>query len=212
MEIRDRILVRSNELFMKRGAKSISMDDIARDLGISKKTIYQYFSNKEELVIEVSKSHFAQEIEICEEIARNSDNAVEELMKVMQMSLKSFKELNPSLIFDIQKYYPKAWEHFESYKNGYVFEKLRDNIEQGIEQGFYRKDINVDIVARMRIAQIDSSLNPTYFPLDKFDFSEIQIQLMEIYILGIATDKGRELYQKYLDKSLLNQSQSQLTT
>ncbi|MCB0836342.1 MAG: TetR/AcrR family transcriptional regulator [Bacteroidetes bacterium] len=202
--------MRADEMFMKHGVKSISMDDIARDLGISKKTIYQYFSNKEELVVEVSKTYFTREIQSCEGIAHKSENAVDEMMKVVYMSIKSLRDLNPSLIFDIQKYYPKAWEHFEAYKNGYVFDKLRENLRQGIEEGIYRDNINIDIVARMRISQIDASLNPNYFPPDIFHFSEIQIQMMENYILGIATEKGRKLYQQYRDKSFSDQSQNQL--
>lgn len=198
MEIEQRILARAEQLFMQKGVKSISMDDIASDLGISKKTIYQYFSNKAELVYEISKGYFAREKAMLEEISRQSGNALEELVKVVHWSLRFFQNIHPGVMFDIRKYYPRAWSLFEEYKSGFVLAAMVKNLEQGIREGLYRPDINVAMVARMRLSQIDACMDQQYFPNTEFDFMELQIQMLEVFMYGIVTGKGRISLKEYL--------------
>lgn len=176
------------------------MDNIAGDLGISKKTIYQYFDNKAHIIVEVMAAYVNEEKKQMEIVARNSENAVDEMAKIVRGSIKSFKGISPSLIYDIQKYYPKAWEVFEDYKSNFILQEVFKNLVQGIEEGVYRASINPEIISRLRVAQIDMSLRKEYFPLGKFDFTEVQIQMLEMYLHGIVTDKGRQLLTQYLQR------------
>lgn len=176
---------------MKYGARSVTLDDIAGDLGISKKTIYQYFENKEDIICEVARNYMREEEAAGDRIAELSENALDELARFIQYTIQSLKTISPQLIFETQKYYPQAWQVFHDHKNDYILSKVRANLERGIREGLYRKDIHVEIVARMRVAQIEMSLDPTVFPPDQFDFVEIQLQMIELYMFGVMTKKGR---------------------
>jgi AcrR family transcriptional regulator len=191
METKERILAHANQLFMKYGVRSVTLDDISRDLGISKKTIYQYFENKEDIVCEVARAHMQSEVEAGDQIAGISENALDELARFVHYTIQSLKTISPQLIFETQKYYPRAWQVFHDHKNDYILRKVRENLERGIREGLYRAEINVEIVARMRVAQIEMSLDPALFPPDQFDFLEIQLQMIELYMFGVMTKKGR---------------------
>ncbi|MDX2246415.1 MAG: TetR/AcrR family transcriptional regulator [Bacteroidia bacterium] len=211
MEIRDRILARATQLFLQKGVKSISMDEIAADLGISKKTIYLYFATKAALVYEISQEYFRQEKAMMDEIAKQAVNALDELSKVVNWSLRFIRNVHPSVVYDIQKYYPHAWALFDEYKTHFVLTKLSENLERGISEGYYRKEINVEMVARMRLSQIDACLNPQYFPSGKFDFMELQVQMLEVYMNGIVTEKGREFLANFPTSSELFKPNQPLT-
>lgn len=198
MDIKGRVLAQAQALFMKYGIRSVTMDDFARALGISKKTIYQYFNNKADIVFEVVKAHIEEEEEQQEHIISQATNAIQELTLLVPYIIQSFEETPSHLIHEVQKYYPLAWQLFEKHKSGFILEKVRENLIRGIKEGFYRSRINVELVARMRIAQIDASLSQDLFPSDQFDSVEVQIQMFNLYMYGIVSDKGRKLLNTYL--------------
>ncbi len=198
MDIKARILIQASELFMKYGIRNVTMDGIARKLGISKKTIYQYFNNKANIVFEVSKAHFQEEEVKQEEIMRKAKNAVEELALFIPYVIQSFEEIPPNMIYEIQKYYPEAWKLFDRHKAGFILEKVRDNLRRGVAEGLYRPSINVELIARVRIAQIDASFSQDLFPSHQFDSIEVQLQMFSLYMYGIVSDKGRDLLNTYL--------------
>lgn len=187
------------------------MDEIAADLGISKKTIYLSFANKAALVYEISTEYFRQEKMMMEEISEKAHNALDELSKVVNWSLRFFQNVHPSVVYDIQKYYPQAWALFEEYKISFVLDKLKENLVWGISEGYYRQEINVEMVARMRLSQIDACLDPQYFPPGKFDFMELQIQMLEVFMNGIVTDKGRAFLRQSSKSDSPDQPNSPLT-
>ena len=191
METKERILTHAYQLFMKYGVRSVTLDDIARDLGMSKKTIYQYFENKEDIVCESVRGHMCMEIEAGNRIAEVSENALDELARFIHYAIQSLKTVSPQLIYETQKYYPRAWQVFHDHKNNYLLGKVRENLQRGIREGLYRDDIHVEIVARMRVAQIGMSLDPEIFPIDQFDVVEVQLQMIELYMFGVITKKGR---------------------
>ena len=197
METPQRILMQADQLFMKYGVRSITMDDIAKDLGISKKTIYQYFENKEDIICEVARSYFQREEREGEEISRKSENALDELARLIHYTIQGLKTISTQLIYEIQKYYPRAWQFFHQHKNGFILRMVRENLERGIREGLYRPDIHVEIVSRMRVAQIEMSLDPKLFPPDQFDYLEVQLQMIELYMFGVITGKGREYLAKH---------------
>ncbi len=115
--MKDKIIEGAEKLFFQYGVRSVSMDDVARELSMSKKTLYQYFTNKEELVTEVARTHLIEEKREFQCIARNANNALEELFSISKCLREHMQDMNPALMYDLQKYHPEAWQHFLSYKN-----------------------------------------------------------------------------------------------
>ncbi len=196
-DIKDKILKGSEELFMKYGVRSISMDDIARHLSVSKKTLYQHFVDKDELVTMMSKAFLEKDKRQYEAITAISKNAVDELSKISILLKQDMEELNPSLLFDLQKFHPKAWNLWQEFKEKFIQESMVRNLKQGIEEGYFRPEINPDIITVARLVMIESSFNDQVFPKDRFNFVEVNWQIFDFFVHGMCTEKGKKLYQKY---------------
>lgn len=197
MKNKDRILLGAQELFFKYGIKSITMDDIAKHLAISKKTIYKYFADKDEVVetmmIQLMKKNEAQFQNIVDE----STNVVEEVFGMMKHMGMMFSQMNPNLFYDMQKFHPNTWNLFKKFKEECIESMVIDSIERGISQGLVRSDINSKIVARLRMEQVEIGFNPQAFPPNKFKIIEVQLALLDHYLHGICTLKGHKLINKY---------------
>lgn len=170
------------------------MDEIARELGISKKTIYQFFKDKDEVVSEATKYLLECDRKEFETIHEQSANSIEELFLISKCLRKNFETLNPSILFDLKRYHPKAWEIFLEIKENFFKETVRKSLRQGIAEGFFRPEIDVEILTVLRLEQVQMSFDPRIFPRNEFDFKEIQIQFFDHFVNGIFTDKGRAYY------------------
>lgn len=197
MEINERIIVAADSLFMKYGARSVTMDDIARELSVSKKTIYQYYKDKDEIVTLVSKAHIDQEKKEFTEISETSDSAIEEIFKISQCIRKMVTEINPSLLFDLQKYHRKAWDLYLDYKTEFIKNSVVSNLDRGIKEGCYREELDAEVIATYRVEQVQMAFDDKIFPTKKFKFPQVQMQLFDHFIHGLLTDKGRKLYKDY---------------
>jgi TetR/AcrR family transcriptional regulator, cholesterol catabolism regulator len=197
MEPKDRILQGAEELFFKYGIKSITMDDIAKHLAISKKTIYQYFADKNELV-EILMSIKLKEDE-CEfkQIQQESDNMVTEVFNMMKHMGTMFAKVNPNIFYDLQKYHPAAWKQFKTFKQDCMARMVESSIERGMKEGLVRPDINAKILSRWRIEQVEMGFNSEIFPPDKFKIAEVQLAMIDHFLYGICTLKGHKLINKY---------------
>ena len=193
----NRIKQKAHELFMQYGLRSVSMDDIANGIGISKKTIYQYYADKDELVDAVVDSEFKKNEHLCEFDRMNSENAVEEIFMAMDMMADMFRNMNPSFIFDMQKYHPKAFLKFDQYKNDSLFNTVRINIIRGISEQLYREDIDVDIIARFRVHSLLLAFNPEFNSTLKKSISEIAKELIIHFLFGLVSMKGYKMIIKY---------------
>lgn len=200
-DTKDKILKGAESLFMKYGVRSISMDDIARHLSVSKKTLYQHFADKEDIVTQVCQSHMEASWRKLEDVRKRSANAIEELALISVQMKKDMEEMNPSLLFDLQKYHPKAWAVWEKYKGVCINDTMKRNIEQGIQEGYYRPEINAEIIGVSRVCLTEMSFDDKVFPQNRFKFSEVQLQLFEQFVYGIVTEKGRKLYHKYKEQN-----------
>lgn len=198
--IKLRVLSQATSLFFRLGVRNVTMDDIAQELGMSKKTIYQIFKNKAEIVKEVSLAYCKQNEAETRAVAQTSENAIDALFKVMQHFSENAKSLSPNLIFEIKKYYPESWQLFQKHESRFVVQKINDNLHRGITEGLYRPNINAEIISRMHISQLEAGLNEKLFPVKRFPFPMVQIQMMEIYMRGIATQKGIDLINGYFEK------------
>ncbi len=197
MNPENRLLEGSRELFRRYGIKSVTMDDIARHLGISKKTIYQVYPDKNELVNALVKIELDDHTSKISEIQNSSKNAIEEMMEMMKHMGKEFTGINPNMFYDMQKYHPQAWSEFKKFKESFVSDCVMRNINRGTEAGLYRKDLNPKVLTRLRLEQVEMSFNPSVFPPDKFNIPEVQVVLLDHFLHGISTLKGHKLINKY---------------
>ncbi len=189
---------------MKYGVRSVSMDDIATALGISKKTIYQYFVDKDELVDAIIDATLQDNQSKCTRHHHTAQNAVEEVFKAKQLLREMFSDINPSILYDLQKYHPKAFSRFLKHKNDFLFTLLKTNLEKGIAEELYRPEINVDIITRFRLESMLMPFNPDFFSRHKL--LEVEEQLLEHFLFGIVSLKGYKLILKYKHESEKNAS------
>ena len=196
------IIQKSVSLFMKYGIKSVTMDDVAKELMISKKTLYKYFKNKNELVKATVEMDCGQDECIIDSIINKSENAIDQIIEIAKVMSVRLKDIHPSIIYDMQKYYPEAWIVFENHKKIFVFNEIEGNLKRGISEGFYRDNLNVEIIARLFSEKIDTVINGEIFPPEQYNFSEVYLEMIRYHIRGIASDKGVQ----YLTKRIENES------
>lgn len=197
MDQRDRILAGSLELFASAGIKSVTMDDIARKLGMSKKTIYQYFADKNELVIELVRNRMKEDECQMMEMLEDSENVIEQMVKMMKCMEDVLGRMNPILIHDLQKYHADGWKEIQKFKAQYLTETLEKILKEGIVQGYIRPEIDVRIIARMRLAQVETGFNANLFPPAEFNTWKVQQQFLEHFTYGICTLAGYKLLNQY---------------
>jgi AcrR family transcriptional regulator len=165
MDTGRKIIEKAQELFMQYGLKSISMDDIARTLGISKKTLYQYVNNKADLIQKGLVMHVEEEKMILNEIHKTAENAIDEMIKISRYVGQTLQKINPSVIHDLQKYYQSSWELMESLHFEHTYFLIKNNIIKGIVEGLYREDVSADIIAKLYIGRIDLVMDKSLFPV-----------------------------------------------
>jgi len=195
--VQQEILDGSHELFFRYGLKSVTMDDIARHLGVSKKTIYQYFPEKNQIILSLMKTHLEKNKHDLEKISRGSKDAVEEMIGIMDFIGAMFLRINPIVFYDMQKYFPECWKNFKEFKENYMISMIQSNMNRGIKEGLFRKSLNVMVLSRMRIEQIEMAMNPLIFSPDKYNLTEVQLAMLDHFLHGITTLKGHKLINKY---------------
>lgn len=199
-DIQERIRFKAYELFLRYGIRSVSMDDIASQLGMSKKTLYQYFNDKNELVdaaldIEINKGQ--QDCLVCCEKAKD---AIEEILITMGNIAEQFRHMNPTVLFDLEKFHPNAFRKFQKHKNEFLLDVIRKNLERGIKEELFRPEINTEILSKFRLESMMIAFDMDVFPPRKFNLAEVTVITMEHYLFGLATIKGHKLILKYLQE------------
>ena len=202
MEQKDRIQQKAHDLFMQYGLRSVSMDDIAAALGMSKKTIYQFFSDKDELVDVVVDEELKQTQQDCMFCKSKSANAVEELFLTMQQIHDQLQNMNPMVLYDMQKFHPPAYEKFRKHKNEFLFKMIRNNLERGVKEELYRSEINIDVICKFRLEAMMIPFNIAVFPPGKYNLADVTQETMEHFLYGLTTLKGYKLILKYKQQRL----------
>ncbi|MFY0605285.1 MAG: TetR/AcrR family transcriptional regulator [Cyclobacteriaceae bacterium] len=195
--MKEKILEGAHNLFVQFGVRSVSMDDVANRLSVSKKTLYQHFESKDALVSEAVKLHMAGEMEHFNSIAISSQDAIDELINITRCLREHVFKINPSLLFDLQKYHADAWETFQKFKKEFLMNQITTNISRGISEGYYRDSLDPKIMAIIRIETVQFAFDDRVFPRSEFDFQEVQMQMMDHFTQGLLSEKGRNLYQQY---------------
>lgn len=196
-ETGERIRQAAHGLFMQYGLRSVSMDDIATNLGISKKTIYQYYEDKDRLVDDVIASIISHNQFCCQKDREGSVNAIHEIFLAMDFMMEIFQSMNPSLVFDMQKYYPGAFRRFSEHKNDYLHGMIKANILRGISEELYRGDLQVEILSRFRVESMMLPFNPEFQSKVKFNLAVIEEELILHFLFGMVTPKGYKMAIKY---------------
>jgi AcrR family transcriptional regulator len=195
--MQDRILNKARELMFQTGVKHVTMDDLATQLGISKKTIYQYFKDKDALVSSVVENDLAKHALICNQSMQIADNAVHEIFLLMTVLQELFSSMNPLTLFEIEKYYPLAFDKIKKHKDDFIFSMISANLEKGIAEGLYRKDVDVTILSRYRLETSLIPFNIHVFHPSKFDMLKVNLQIIEHFVYGVATLEGHKLMDAY---------------
>ncbi|MFY0252932.1 TetR/AcrR family transcriptional regulator [Chitinophaga sp. 30R24] len=198
MEVRERILETALKMFRRYGVKGVTMFDIARDCGISKKTVYEHFVDKQALIDEGMQQLLNDHTAHFQECQQATGNAIEELVCNMKYVTNLAKTLNPVMLYEIQKYHPGTWRNIESFKADCMLYNIKENLKRGMAEGLYRQHLHIDIVARMRQLQLEAAFDLVQYPSDQFEMPIVMEQVTAHFIRGIATTKGHELVNQYL--------------
>ena len=195
--MKSRILIKGTELFFRYGVKTVTMDAIANELGISKKTIYQHFPDKDSMVYEVVKMFTEQDLAKWKELDRLYSNVIEKMFKSFEMTKDLITQMNPRLLYEIQKYFPNAFTLFAEHSEKCINENLIADFKKGAQFGYFRNDIDFELLARLRMAEVNFAFNPDFYPNNKLALYETQLVMLDIFMRGILTEKGLTLYTSY---------------
>lgn len=203
-EYKKELIQKIGEILITYGVRSVNMDDIAKHLSVSKKTLYKYFKDKNDVVKSVTIAQTEGESHIVCSFCETSENAIDEMIKISEFANEKLKNMNPSIIFDLQKYYPESFEIFSNHKNQFIRQCVYNNLVRGIEEGLYRSNINPHIIAELYIAKMDVIWNREIVPGQELTFSQVHLEMIRYHIRGVASEKGVEYLQKIISKLSLN--------
>ena len=198
--LHDRIIENAAELYNKVGIKSISMDDVARELGISKKTLYQHISDKKELVRKVCEYELKKKRKAFMQIAERSRNAVEEIIEVNKLVLHLIKDHSPTKFYDLKKYYPDIYKQIRREQRENMFRAMVANLRKGKEEGLFREDLDEVVIAKLYISRVEYPLESDLLSAEEFTSPRFIIQSFIYHIHGIANEKGLELVESYMNQ------------
>ncbi len=203
-ETKSQIIESSVQLFLKDGIKRVTMDDIAREMGISKKTIYTHFKDKEEIIITATQIYMERECEVMESLRKNSANAVEHLFKLSIILRENFNNMHATVLRDLKRYYKKAWKIYQQFERNVFYKEIESSLNTGIKEGYFRKEINVGILSSLRLMEIQLSFDNEFFDHKANSLYDIQHQLLDHFTYGILSEKGLELFKSY-NKQLIHE-------
>ena len=194
------IVKRVWELYREFGIRSVTMDDVVREMGISKKTLYQYFSDKTELVMAVMDNVYEKrKNEMCE-VLLGKENAIEEMLTYYGLQLKMIREHKPTLIYDLKKYYPKIHEKVSMRKRQHIYDSVLQNIKRGKSEGLFRADINEEILARLNLMRIEAIMSSGIFSDEEIVAPYFFKEIFTYHMYGIVNNKGRKILEQNIDK------------
>ncbi|MCF8231559.1 MAG: TetR/AcrR family transcriptional regulator [Bacteroidales bacterium] len=200
------ILKEANKIFHTYGIKSISMDDLCRELKISKKTLYQYVDNKTDLLQQTIDYQFSKDNNKINAVMKQNHNAIDTLIEVSKMIYEELKKFQPNIImFDLKKYFPETLEYLIDKKRRYFYDYIKGNLEQGIEEGLYRQDLNTDLITRLYIRKMEDMHDPDGFLNGDYTFEKIFEVMFDNHIRGIANEKGINYYEERRQKLKFNE-------
>ena len=184
------LLNKSRELFMKHGVKSLTMDEIARQMGMSKKTIYQFVDNKSDLIKLTMQDFLEEERKLMDSILKNSINSIDEMIKMIEYWLQVVREFDAKTLNEVQKYYPETWKMYNEYRFNFMLGLIKTNLENGVKEEYYRDDLNSDVISKIYILAVEILLNQELFPTKQYSYINIYREFLSYHLRGIVSAKG----------------------
>jgi len=198
--MKEKIIAKATDMFLKLGFKSITMDDIACEMCISKKTIYKYFINKEVLIAESTEAMHRAVHEIIESIISKNYNPIRENFEIRKMFKGIFQTAESSPLYQLKKHYPEIYEKVVNQEHTEGLRFLRQNLDKGIREGWYRPDTDVEITSRLYY-MLNFAINENI--QSEQESQELEIKALEYHTRAIATSKGIAELEKQLTISLI---------
>ncbi len=192
---------KAEDLFKQYGVKAVTMDEISNQLSISKKTLYSFFSDKNDLVGEVIFDLLDRNKTACLECHAEATNAIEEIFFAARTLETVLDGVNPLMLFDLERGFPGAFQKFQEYKYDFLKNLITKNIEWGKKDGIYREDINADLYARARLEMMTQAFNDQLFPRTENSFLQIQRQLLELFLYAMVTPAGLKIINQHKKQS-----------
>ena len=200
--MQEQIIEKATEMYLTLGFKSVTMDDIANEMGISKKTIYQHFANKNDLVEVVTMQMFDTISCGIDEIIHPEKNAVEELFEIKNFVLHKLKDEKASPIFQLQKYFPKIYKTLHGKEFCKMQECVITNLHKGVETGLYRPSIDIEFISRIYYSCVHAIKDKSVFADEKYNFRMLEELYLDYHLRAIVTEKGLKVLEKITQKSL----------
>lgn len=202
------ILAKVHELYQRYGIKSVTMDDVAHEMGISKKTLYKHVCDKTDLVEKI----FSRQLELQQKeftrIHQEGENAIHELMLVQQWIMQHLKEHNPAIEYDLRKYYPALFETLLNHKRKQMHDSVLENLQRGKKEGIYLRGLPVEIITKLLIFWVESMYSNNIFTPEEIVSPVFHREIFGYHLRAIVNDEGRKLLHQYTENNQFNISSS----
>lgn len=195
------ILEQVRRLYYRYGIKSVTMDDVAKHLCISKKTLYKYFNDKEELVRNIVLLDYNNRNKFFREIKNRELNAIEELFEVYRMINTMLRDYNASMEYDIHKYYPELYSKVKEIRRKKIYDTMYNNMNKGKKEGLYRKELNSKIIARLLVFKVENMYDNNIFTMEELVSVKVFNEVFVYHLQGILNTKGRTFFEKNFNRS-----------
>lgn len=197
---RNEIIEQSALVFLRHGIRSVTMDDLAKSLGMSKKTIYNYFKDKDELIKCIVNTLIEKNRKACEVGRLKSENAIDALMSISEYSTRLFTEIHTSVFYDLQKYYPETWNIIRQHRFDFISKQITENIQRGQKEGIYLSNLDPKTMSGIHLSMVSMMTDSDIFDVENNQYGELLEQIVLFQLRGIVNDKGRALMNKKHDK------------
>jgi AcrR family transcriptional regulator len=192
-----KILAAAAELFMKYGTRSVSMADISKHLGMSKKTLYTHITNKDDLILAFVDGYLQKEQTEVAEIIKNAKNALDELIQIMRNVQRTMQNMNPCLLLDFLKYHREGWKMIQEFRQDFVYHHVYHNLQRGVAEGIYRAELNTAIISKIYVQALPIFADPAEFQLHNYSLVELHTEYIKYHIHGILSTEGLKLLADY---------------
>ena len=194
------VVVSALDLFMKFGIKSLTMDDVARKLGMSKKTLYQFVTDKKDLVNKGMMLCLEEEQFVLTQVSNDSENAIDELMGFTRFVNSRLSDLHPSVMYDIQKYHPDSWAMMQDHNQIFKRNSILENTKRGIKEGLYRKNLNPEIITSLYMLMMDGFFQSEETFGKDVRLEDLHLEMIKYHVRGVSNEEGIFVLKEFLSK------------
>ncbi len=200
MDEREKIIELGEEKFFREGFYKTTMDNVAAELKMSKKTIYKFFPSKEDLIMAIVKYFMNSMKSKIVPVLNSNKNAIEKLEELMKILAKTTVRINPQTLDEMRRHFPHLWNEIDKFRTDMMFGNITKVIDQGKAEGLFL-EYPTPIVMNMLVASVRSVVNPKFILNNNFSFLEAAFTAFKIMIGGILTEKGKKIFNKTIYKN-----------